>query len=159
MAFRLSASRSNSSPLPVISNRPERSPTMIRRLCAEIEAGARLMGALFDRLDNGEESAVAILVAETEQLRRDRVAELLVEDDVGLIGDVEDEEDREDREDRDIDRRQLEGGSADDLPDRRHLIMYPAPRTVCSSASPKPLSILARSREMWTSMTFVCGSK
>jgi len=35
----------------------------------------------------------------------------------------------------------------------------PAPRTVCSSGWAKPLSILERSRDICTSMTFVCGSK
>jgi lipoic acid synthetase len=35
----------------------------------------------------------------------------------------------------------------------------PAPRTVCSMAWSKPLSILARRRLMWTSMTLVWGSK
>ena len=38
-------------------------------------------------------------------------------------------------------------------------IMYPAPRMVWSSGLAWPLSILARRRDMWTSMTLVCGSK
>ena len=38
-------------------------------------------------------------------------------------------------------------------------IMYPAPRTVCSNGLSKPLSILPRRRDTWTSITLVCGSK
>src|SRR5690606_23235619 len=47
-----------------------------------------------------------------------------------------------------------EGGEAHQASSR-----YPAPRTVCSMALSKPLSILARRRLMWTSMTLVWGSK
>ena len=87
----------------------------------EIEAGAGLVAALLDDFDDRRQPAgTPDLVGQTADLGGDGVAELLVEQHVGRIGDVEDEEDREDREDRDIDRRELEGGGADDLTERRH---------------------------------------
>ena len=69
-----------------------------------------------------------------EQLDRDRVAHLVIQDDVGGVRDVDDEEDREEREDRDVDRRQAEGGSADDLSERRHGSCTP-PRARCGGAA------------------------
>ena len=86
----------------------------------QVEAGAGLAAARLDGVDQTGEAAGARLVGEARQVGGDRLAQLLGEHLVGGVGDVDDEGDREDGEDRDIDRRQLEGGGADDLTEWRH---------------------------------------
>ena len=118
-----------------------------------------------------------VLLGQPGDLGVDRLGDLLGDQPARVPGEIAEQEGRKQREHREIDQRQLERGGADSLPSaviqaarhgrfsRRsadHLlsrIMYPAPRTVCSSGCAKPLSIFERSREMCTSMTLVCGSK
>ena len=94
--------------------------------------------------------------------------DLLGEKAPGIEREISEQKCREQRKDHQIGERQLEGGGAEKLSERAHIltrqrilsrIMYPAPRTVCSSGWAKPLSIFERSREMCTSITLVCGSK
>ena len=98
---------------------------------------------------------------------RDELADLAVdvggllalELDARLPRDEGEQQDREDDEDQDEDRGQADGRRPPELWRRYSRIMYPAPRMVWSSGEAWPLSILPRSRDMWTSMTLVCGSK
>ena len=87
---------------------------------------------------------------------------LALNDDRGLEGDEGEQQDGEDDEDQDEDRRQPErrgpAGADRDGPGYSR-IMYPAPLMVCSSGVLKPRSILDLRRDIWTSMTLVCGSK
>ena len=71
-------------------------------------------------------------------------------------GNEHEQHDRRRRQAKDARRRKTLVDAVQTGPSR---IVYPAPRTVCSSGLSKLLSILALSRETCTSMTLVCGSK
>ena len=104
----------------------------------QVEARARLVAALLDGLEDRRDAAAAALFGEAANFGGDRRAELVVEEDVGGVGDVEDEGHREDREDRDVDGGKLERGCADDLTERCHgsCIRRRAPYAAAARRSP-----------------------
>ena len=148
-----------------------------RRGGNEVEARARPPRPEIDDEDEASDAALAVLLRQPGDLGIDRLGDLLGDQAPGIPGEIAEQERREQRKDRQVDQRQLERGRAQTaspsavLPPpfsllsagpENHLasrMTYPAPRTVCSNAWVKPLSIFERSREMCTSMTLVCGSK
>src|SRR5215471_7092685 len=145
----------------------------------EVKARA---GPTRPRIDDEHEpadAALAILFGQAGYLRIDRLRDLLGDQPPRVPGEISEQESGKQRKHGEIHQRQLERRRAQKLAERRHpspphvalraagndrrhllsRIIYPAPRTVCSKAWVKPLSIFERSREMCTSMTLVCGSK
>ena len=144
----------------------------------QIKARARSARSRIHNEDEAANAALAVLLGQAGDLGIDRLSDLLGDQPTRIPGEIDEQESGEQREDGQIDQRQLERRRAQKLAQRRHpspvhvilraqamtghllsRITYPAPRTVCSKAWVKPLSIFDRSREMCTSMTLVCGSK
>src|SRR5262249_59612628 len=128
----------------------------------EVERVAAGKGApCLHHLDEAGEAPLIVLLAQPSHLGADRGFGLLLDE--ARHREVDEGEKRQHRggKKREVKRRHAEGVGAQKA---RHLAhsarsWYPAPRTVWRSGLAKPLSIFCRNRLIWTSMTFVFGSK
>ena len=100
----------------------------------EIERGAGLARAALDDVDEPADAALPLLLGQALDLGIDRRADLLVEQALGVPGDIAEQKTGEEREDDEIDRRQLEGRRAEEIRQERCVCRAPRSRPASAGA-------------------------